>query len=165
MLQGVWDLPGSRTEPVFPALAGRFFTTKAAGKPRCSYSWKPHSLPGQVPPSLSPGRDVCVCECPSHQAQPTKVGPLPWRGPTVQRNSVNSPWGEESGGPGLSSTVRVGGFPRPGLSALKAPPVSSPPLLRAHLIRQQSLLLPSPLISLSLQDVRGDLPPRSSPSF
>ena len=127
LLQGVWDLPRSRTEPVSPALAGRFFTTKAAGKPRWSL------IPGNPTPSqarfllLCPLAGMCVvCERPSHQAQPTKVGLLPWRGPTVQRNSVNSPWGEESGGPGLSSTVRVGAFPRPGLSALKAPPVSSP---------------------------------------
>ena len=100
-----------------------------------SYCWKPHSLPGQGPPSLAPGGHVCVCECPSHQARPTKVGPLPWRGPTVQRNSVNSPWGEESGGPGLSRAVRVRGggvdaplpFSPEGASCLPAPP-----LLRAH---------------------------------
>ena len=29
----MWDLPGSGIEPVFPALAGGFFTTEPPGKP------------------------------------------------------------------------------------------------------------------------------------
>ena len=33
LLQGMWDLPGSGIEPVFPALAGRFFSTEPPGKP------------------------------------------------------------------------------------------------------------------------------------
>ena len=33
LLQGMWNLPGSGIEPVFPALAGRFFTTEPPGKP------------------------------------------------------------------------------------------------------------------------------------
>ena len=33
LLRGMWDLPGSGTEAVFPALAGRFFTTEPPGKP------------------------------------------------------------------------------------------------------------------------------------
>ena len=32
-LEGVWALPRSDTEPMSPALAGRFFTTKPPGKP------------------------------------------------------------------------------------------------------------------------------------
>ena len=31
---GVWDLPGSGIEPIFPTLAGEFFTTEPSGKPR-----------------------------------------------------------------------------------------------------------------------------------
>ena len=31
--RGKWDLPGSRIEPVSPALAGDFFTTEPRGKP------------------------------------------------------------------------------------------------------------------------------------
>ena len=37
LLHSMWDLPGSETEPVSPALAGRFFTTKLPGKPRYSF--------------------------------------------------------------------------------------------------------------------------------
>ena len=33
LLSGIWDLSRSRTEPVSPALAGRFFTTEPPGKP------------------------------------------------------------------------------------------------------------------------------------
>ena len=33
LLHGMWDLPGPRLEPVFPALAGRFLTTVPPGKP------------------------------------------------------------------------------------------------------------------------------------
>ena len=33
LLCSIWDLPGSGIEPVSPALAGRFFTTKPPGKP------------------------------------------------------------------------------------------------------------------------------------
>ena len=33
MLQGIWDLPGSETESVSPALACGFFTTEPPGKP------------------------------------------------------------------------------------------------------------------------------------
>ena len=76
-----------------------------------SYSWKPHSLPGQVPPSLSPGRDVCVCvNAPPIKPSPPRWAHCPGEGPQY-RETLNSPWGEESGGPGLSSTVRVGAFP------------------------------------------------------
>ena len=32
----MWDLLGSRIEPVFPALADGFFTTEPSGKPRSS---------------------------------------------------------------------------------------------------------------------------------
>ena len=32
MLRGMWDLPGSRIEPVSLALAGRLFTTDPLGK-------------------------------------------------------------------------------------------------------------------------------------
>ena len=32
-LYGTWDLPRSRIEPVFPALAGGFFTTELPGEP------------------------------------------------------------------------------------------------------------------------------------
>ena len=31
--QSMWDLPGVETEPMSPALAGRFFTTEPSGKP------------------------------------------------------------------------------------------------------------------------------------
>ena len=31
---GMWDLPGLGIKPVSPALAGGFFTTTLAGKPR-----------------------------------------------------------------------------------------------------------------------------------
>ena len=34
----MWDLPRPRIEPVFPALAGGFFTTELPGKPPCT-SW------------------------------------------------------------------------------------------------------------------------------
>lgn len=137
LLRGVWDLPRSGTEP-------------------CVLGWQAGSLPMshqgthggllllETPLPPRPGSSfpgplggcvcVCVCECPSHQAHPTKVGPLPWRGPTVQRNSVNSPWGEESGGPGLSSAVRVRGggvdaplpFSPEGASCLPLLPSSEP---------------------------------------
>ena len=30
---GMWDLPRSGIKPLFPALAGRFFTTEPPGKP------------------------------------------------------------------------------------------------------------------------------------
>ena len=33
LLCGVWDLPRSGVEPIFPALAGGFFTTEPPGKP------------------------------------------------------------------------------------------------------------------------------------
>ena len=33
LLCSMWDLPGSRIEPVFPAVAGRFFTTESPGQP------------------------------------------------------------------------------------------------------------------------------------
>ena len=33
VLRGMWDLPRSGIEPVFPALAGGFFTTEPPGKP------------------------------------------------------------------------------------------------------------------------------------
>ena len=33
LLRGMWDLPGSGLEPVFPGLAGRFLTTVQPGKP------------------------------------------------------------------------------------------------------------------------------------
>ena len=32
--QGMWNLPGSEIEPIFPALAGRFLTTGPPGKSR-----------------------------------------------------------------------------------------------------------------------------------
>ena len=32
LLRGMWDLPGPRIEPMFPALAGRFLTTLPPGK-------------------------------------------------------------------------------------------------------------------------------------
>ena len=34
LFHGVWDPPGSRTEPTSPALAGRFFTTDLQGSPK-----------------------------------------------------------------------------------------------------------------------------------
>ena len=34
LLRGLWDLPGPGIKPVFPALAGEFFTTEPAGKPK-----------------------------------------------------------------------------------------------------------------------------------
>ena len=33
LLRSMWDFPGPRIEPVFPALAGGFFTTEPSGKP------------------------------------------------------------------------------------------------------------------------------------
>ena len=33
LLQGMWDLPGSGTEPMSPALTGGFFITEPPGKP------------------------------------------------------------------------------------------------------------------------------------
>ena len=36
----MWDLPGSGTEPVSPALAGGFSTTAPPGKPKSSYNLK-----------------------------------------------------------------------------------------------------------------------------
>ena len=36
LLRGMWDLPGSGMEPVSPALAGGFFTTKPPEKPSAS---------------------------------------------------------------------------------------------------------------------------------
>ena len=33
LLHGLWDLPRSEIEPVFPVLADRFFTTEPPGKP------------------------------------------------------------------------------------------------------------------------------------
>ena len=37
LLQGMWDLLGSRIKPASPALAGRFFTTEPPGKPNNPY--------------------------------------------------------------------------------------------------------------------------------
>ena len=34
LLCSMWDHPGSRIEPVSPALAGGFFTTELPGKPQ-----------------------------------------------------------------------------------------------------------------------------------
>ena len=36
-LCGMWDLPGSGMEPVFPVLAGGFITTEPPGKPSLFY--------------------------------------------------------------------------------------------------------------------------------
>ena len=33
LLQGVWNPPGSRVKPVYPAVAGRFFTNEPPAKP------------------------------------------------------------------------------------------------------------------------------------
>ena len=38
LLHGMWDLPGSEIEPMFPALAGRLFTTEPREKPKASFS-------------------------------------------------------------------------------------------------------------------------------
>ena len=35
MLHGMWDLPRSGIEPMYPALESRFFTTDLPGKPSC----------------------------------------------------------------------------------------------------------------------------------
>ena len=35
---GIWDLSGSGIEPMSPALAGGFFTTKPPGKPQFFFS-------------------------------------------------------------------------------------------------------------------------------
>ena len=123
-----------RDGTVCPGLAGRFFTNEPSGNPWWSLiAGNPTPSQARVLLPWPPG-GMCVCECPSHQAHPTKVGPLPWRGPTVQRNSVNSPWGEESRGPGLSSAVRVRGggvdaplpFSPEGASCLPLLPSSEP---------------------------------------
>ena len=37
LLCGMWDLPGSGMEPVFPVLAGGFFTTEPPGKASLFY--------------------------------------------------------------------------------------------------------------------------------
>ena len=37
LLQGMWDLLGSRIKPASPALAGGFFTTEPPGKPKNPY--------------------------------------------------------------------------------------------------------------------------------
>ena len=37
------NLPDPGIEPVFPTLAGGFFTTEAPGKPLCRYMSKPYS--------------------------------------------------------------------------------------------------------------------------
>ena len=42
--QGLWDLPGPRVEPVFPALAGGFSTNEPPGKPHTSPSNAPYNL-------------------------------------------------------------------------------------------------------------------------
>ena len=34
LLRGMWDLPGPGIEPISPALAGGFLTTRPPGKPR-----------------------------------------------------------------------------------------------------------------------------------
>ena len=39
LLHGMWDLPGPRLEPMFPALAGRFSITAPPGKPPPAISW------------------------------------------------------------------------------------------------------------------------------
>ena len=49
--RGMWDLPGSRMEPMSPGLAGRSFTTEPAGKPGMWIS-KGRSL---VPSSIAHG--------------------------------------------------------------------------------------------------------------
>ena len=33
LIRSMWDLPRSETEPVFPAMASRFFTAEPPGKP------------------------------------------------------------------------------------------------------------------------------------
>ena len=47
LLLGMWDLPGARIEPMFPALAGRFFTTEAPGKP-ILYLWMKLEQEGSI---------------------------------------------------------------------------------------------------------------------
>ena len=46
LLLGMWDPPGSEIESVYPALAGRFFTTEPPGKPgQCPFElYKKHEL-------------------------------------------------------------------------------------------------------------------------
>ena len=34
LLRGMWDSPGSRVEPMSPALTGRFFTSMSSWKPK-----------------------------------------------------------------------------------------------------------------------------------
>ena len=55
----VWDLPGSGIEPIFPALAGGFFTTEPSGKPRYNLFNKQTSLSSYQ----FLGTRVCVCVC------------------------------------------------------------------------------------------------------
>ena len=55
LLHGLWDFPGPGTEPVSPALAGRFFTTQPPGKSDplpCNHDIK--KSPDNCP--MSPGR-------------------------------------------------------------------------------------------------------------
>ena len=41
----MWGLPGPRIEPIFPALSGRFLTTRPPGKPRtCEHILKMQDL-------------------------------------------------------------------------------------------------------------------------
>ena len=67
LLRGLWDLPGPGIKPVFPALAGEFFTTEPAGKPKNT------SISFQQPPKVASVlcRGLCVyvlccVELPSH---------------------------------------------------------------------------------------------------
>ena len=80
------DLPDPEIEPVFPELAGRFFTTELPGKPKLlihfssvqfsrsvvSDSLRPHELQHTRPPCPSPTPEVHPNPCPlSQRCHPT----------------------------------------------------------------------------------------------
>ena len=52
---GMWDLPGPGTEPVSPALAGRFLTTEPPRKP-----WKQNTLRRDIAPCQEQEREMWV---------------------------------------------------------------------------------------------------------
>ena len=50
----MWDLPGPGTEPMSPALAGRFLTTEPPRKP-----WKQNTLRRDIAPCQEQERERC----------------------------------------------------------------------------------------------------------
>ena len=78
LLRGLWDLPGSGIKPMSPTLAGEFFTTEPAGKPKNT------SISFQQTPKVASVlcRGLCVYVlCSVAQSCPTLCEPMDYNTP------------------------------------------------------------------------------------